>query len=466
MIPYIFYGVYDGVAGGLVTQATTTGGSNYNTTGHTTNTITGVTFASDTDFIAVDVMWTHFSSPAAISGVTIDGKTAAAISGTDTGALNAGTWIRQQSWGLVDPSGAGVTLGSAVNVVVTFAATVSVSQNVAQGYKGVDQTTPTEGGANSGLVAAGAGTKTQAPSTTTVAGDYLFGGYINFGGSTADVSTVDNQLAENWDSNNGTITNTADSAIAGSGETLGWTDLTFYNWAAHVFVIKAASPTTNYTNTVTENLGVADSSTQLSTYTSSVTENLSLSDAPAITVQFVVTRTEPLTMADTSAITVQFVVTRTEPITLADSSTQIYAYTSNITENISLADIISAGNNNFTNTVTENINVADINTISLQINIFNIENITLIDLSSVASQLIISIIENVSNADTIASQTQYFEAVNENFTELDSIFTPGWVTIIAGNVAVWNPINDAQTNSWIDVVDTQNPNWIIINDNQ
>jgi hypothetical protein len=227
--------------GGTVTQATTTGGSNYNTSGHTTNTITGVTFASDTDFIAVDVMWTHFSSPAAISGITIDGIAATAISGTDTGGLNAGTWIREQAWGLVDPSGAGVTLGSAVNVIVTFAATVTVSQNVAQGYKGVDQTTPTEGGANSGLVAAGGGTKTQAPSTTTAAGDYLFGGYINFGSSTADVATVDNQLAENWDSNNGTITNTADDAITGSGETLGWTDLTLYNWAAHVFVIKAAA---------------------------------------------------------------------------------------------------------------------------------------------------------------------------------------------------------------------------------
>jgi hypothetical protein len=237
----------------------------------------------------------------------------------------------------------------------------------------------------------------------------------------------------------------------------------------------------------TENLGVADSSTQVYAYTSSVTENLSLADiisagnnnftntvtenlalvdTPAITVQFVVTRTEPITLADTSAITVQFVVTRTEPITLADNSTQLSTYTTTINENITLADIISAGSNNFTNIVTENISVADTLAVTLQFDLSRVEDISLTDSSSVASQLLISIIENVSNADTLAAQTQSFVSINENFTILETVFTPGWVTIIAGNVAVWNPINDAQTDSWTDVVDTQNPNWINIIDNQ
>jgi hypothetical protein len=235
MFPFLCSG---GGLGSSIVTPTGTGLSQYNTSGHTTNTL-AITFPSDSKYIAIDVMATHFATVSAITSVTVDGQAATAVTGTDTGGLNAGVWIRE--WGYeIDPVAAGVTLGSSVNVVVTFAGTVTVSQNVAQAFTvGSGYSLSSEGGFNSGLVAAGGGTKTFAPTTTTVADNYLFGGYINFGSSVADVATVDTQVAENWDSNNGTITNCAMSAITGSGETLGWTDLNSFNYAGHVWVIKA-----------------------------------------------------------------------------------------------------------------------------------------------------------------------------------------------------------------------------------
>jgi hypothetical protein len=243
----------------------------------------------------------------------------------------------------------------------------------------------------------------------------------------------------------------------------------------------------NFTNAVTENISLADISTQSYAYTSNITENISLADiisagnsnftnavteninvADSSTQVYAYTSnvTENINVADTNTITVQFVVTRTEPITLADTPAVTLQFTLNITENIFLADIQDAGGTNFIDSLTENISVADTLAVTLQFDLSRIEDISLTDSSSAAKQLLFNIVEGVSNTDILAVQTQYSIAVNENFTVLDSTAISGWVTIVDSNGVVWSLINDAQTDSWTDVVDTQNPNWIIINDNQ
>jgi hypothetical protein len=60
------------------------------------------------------------------------------------------------------------------------------------------------------------------------------------GSGVGDIATNGTDVYESYDTNNGTIFSTADKLLTGSGQNIGWTDLTFYDWAAHCFVLKAA----------------------------------------------------------------------------------------------------------------------------------------------------------------------------------------------------------------------------------
>jgi hypothetical protein len=222
-----------------------------------------------------------------------------------------------------------------------------------------------------------------------------------------------------------------------------WTHLGAVDGERPFLTFDWVSNNTNYTNAVTENISLADSSTQLSTYALNVTENINVADSSTQVYAYTSNITENLSLADIiSAGNSNFTNAVTENINVADSSTQVYAYTSNITENLSLADIISAGNSNFTNAVTENINVADsstqsyaytsniteninvaaTNTITVQFVVTRTEPITLADTPAVTLQFTLNITENIFLADIQdAGGTNFIDSLTENISVADTL---------------------------------------------
>jgi hypothetical protein len=237
MIPYLFYGVYDGASGASVARIGASGGA-YQDTGHTSISFS-VTISAGTDFAVVNVLNTYFATVPAITSVTLDGVGCTLISGANTGSLSInGTNNRIAAYGLVNPN-----VGT-YNCVVTYASTVGFSSIAVQGYENVNTTTPTEGGFQAGVNAAAVGVKTIAPTTTTVSGDYLVSSFIttDAGGGLADLSNDGTDIREDWDSaSNGTLYSTADKALTGSGQDFEWTNSQFRDWTGIAYVIKAAS---------------------------------------------------------------------------------------------------------------------------------------------------------------------------------------------------------------------------------
>lgn len=197
-----------------------------------------VTIPGDADCVVLDLMATHFTTCQGATGVTCDGVAMTLVSGTDAGSMAFGAPCRHQSWVIIAPN------TGTVNITPTFGGTGGVSRShlAVQFYTGVDQTTPTEGGYASGRITSPTGgTKTFAPTTTTVADDYLICGYHNFGSGVGDIDADGVDIYESYDSNNGTIFGTADKLLTGSGQNMGWTDTETYDYAGHVFVLKAAA---------------------------------------------------------------------------------------------------------------------------------------------------------------------------------------------------------------------------------
>jgi hypothetical protein len=108
------------------------------------------TVPSDADCVVVDMMWTHFTTCQGISAMTLNGDAMAAVAGTDTGSMTGfGAPVRHQSWVIPAPD-----IGT-INITPTFSGGGGVSRShiSVQAYKGVNQSTPTEGGNSTGSAA-------------------------------------------------------------------------------------------------------------------------------------------------------------------------------------------------------------------------------------------------------------------------------------------------------------------------
>jgi hypothetical protein len=198
-----------------------------------------VTIDAGANHVVVDAQRTHFTTCQEITAMTCGGISMTAVAGTDVGSMAFSAPCRHQSWELHNPP------TGTQNIVPTYSGTGGTSRShlALQCYENVDDTTWSEGGFGSGRITSPTtGTKSFAPTTTTVAGDYLVGGYHNYGSGTGDIACSNGtNIYESYDTNNGTIFGTANRLITGSGESLQWTDLTLYDYAGHVFVLKASS---------------------------------------------------------------------------------------------------------------------------------------------------------------------------------------------------------------------------------
>jgi hypothetical protein len=205
------------------------------TSGH--NGAHSITIPSGTTLLVVLSFATHFTTCQAAT-FTFDGNAMTAVPNFNPGSIAFGAPCRLQAHYYVNPA------AGTFNVTPAYSGTGGVSRSYigCMTYDGSDTTTPVEGGNNSTTTpyAASGSVKSIAPTTTTVNGDYLVGGGINFGGGVGDLSSNGTDIGEAYDTNNGTIINFAHKALTGSGQSIGWTDLTFYNGANACFVIKAA----------------------------------------------------------------------------------------------------------------------------------------------------------------------------------------------------------------------------------
>jgi hypothetical protein len=200
-----------------------------------------VTIATGADFAFVNVIDLGFSAPPTIDSLTLDGVACTLITNSDSGgfSMNGGS-VRFRSYGLVAPN-----IGT-YNCVITYASSVLMSHAGVQAYSGVNQTTPTEGAFKHTAAQTASATqpKVISPTTTTVSGDYLAGGFISSdaGGGLGDLSTNGSEIGENWDNvNTGSLCSSADKAITGSGANIGWTNSEFRDWAGTMVVIKRAA---------------------------------------------------------------------------------------------------------------------------------------------------------------------------------------------------------------------------------
>jgi hypothetical protein len=205
-----------------------------NNSGHTTQTV-GITVTTET-YLSITVMWQHFATCPAISGVTVNGLPAVAVAGTDGGSISRGSNNRDQSWEFLTPS------AGTYNVVVTFASTTSDSLVNVRGFTSVNVLAASAGGFNPGLITASGSAKTIDPSVAPAVGDYLIGCYVNSGSGLGDVSTSDTQIDERYDTNNGSIFNISEKAVSSTSDVLTWTDTGSFDGAGHVYIIKAAPP--------------------------------------------------------------------------------------------------------------------------------------------------------------------------------------------------------------------------------
>jgi hypothetical protein len=220
----------------------------------------------------------------------------------------------------------------------------------------------------------------------------------------------------------------------------------------------------NYFGSATENIGLADLSTQVATFLQSLAENVNPNNSSGISTLYIFTIAENQTLADTPVIYFAATQARSEPInSIQDSNTQQSAFGQAITENIVLADIQSVVSQ-FIYSITENITLAEVQAIAAQFKssitenmiladssiaglvvLFNvIENLNVTDSSVQASQFLQTIIENFNIADSSAQQSAFLQSRIEPFTVADLAGATGWFKINNDQTITWTPINNTQ----------------------
>lgn len=189
----------------------------------------------------------------------------------------------------------------------------------------------------------------------------------------------------------------------------------------------------------TEDIGIADSSTQSSAFLESQTENITLADTEAASIQFQFNVTEPITSAESEAITAQFSATIVEAwgqtpysvpqqpsiasFAMAGSPFAGSFNTVGFLENPSY--IVQA---NLLDSITENATITETETITAQFPLSIAENTTVLDTPTITAQFLESLNENFGIADFSTQTSSFIESLTEATTIAEV------ETIIAGFV--------------------------------
>lgn len=296
-----------------------------------------------------------------------------------------------------------------------------------------------------------------------------------------------------------------------------------FGYAAFAQVPYASLPISanaNFFETITENINIADSNTQInvfnqlvfegivvddlnsqgSIYIQTLNENVGIGSINSEVFDALQSITEPIDAIESQqAIAAQFAQSKAENVNVDDSSVQYFAALEDRIEDAILDDLstqtsefyLALNENSFINSV-ENINAQfNVNRLEPILNVDNqqsiiagfaqsvAENIDIVDVEiignaflfsiaepinvaseqTISSQFIVVNVENIQLNDSSTQQSTFLEAIVEAVTILDKLCYNGWFKIDDSQTADWGPINEAQTPVWTDIVDSQTPDW-------
>lgn len=253
---------------------------------HSENTVSA-TLPSDCDFIAISFSVNNNLTVPALTSITVDGVSASDVSGCDVGELSINGYVRLYAYGLINPN------TGTINIVASMSSSVLNSVLVVQGYKNVNQTTPTEGGNNALIDDDGGSAFNLSPTTTTVDGDYLFAN-INSRGDPANIYCLDNELSNEVFSDSEVSFVCGDVATTGSGGQVRFHKGGYQLTSGWVFVIKQAETPLGQSQSIIINLDdISFASSQVLRHSQSL--SLSLDDI-AFTVNQIARHSQLLTV--------------------------------------------------------------------------------------------------------------------------------------------------------------------------
>ena len=239
-------------------------------------------------------------------------------------------------------------------------------------------------------------------------------------------------------------------------------------------VISAMADIPFYTGlaSITENLTSNDVNAAAGNFVGSVSESINSSDIPTVIANFISAISESNTLND--AVIGGWNVAITENTGLADSSTGFGTFVFAVVENISsftdvsiqaasypvsILEAISSISDSPLGLPTYIVSVTEGSTIAnTQIggwNVSVVENSTIVDNKTVVAAFVSTVSENINSNDLPSVIASFVSSIKEGTTIIDTPLGGGWFII-----------NDNQTITWVSLNDSQTPNWVQINNSQ
>jgi hypothetical protein len=211
-----------------------------------------------------------------------------------------------------------------------------------------------------------------------------------------------------------------------------------------------------------ETLTSGDSSTQLSAFLQSLSENSNPNDDTGISTLYIFEVAENQTMADDPVPYFAALQDRSEPIiSVQDSSTQQSVFLQAIIENTTLAEAIT-NVVQFLQTVTENITLADTPLIEAQFATSITENSTLED--SFLFMIVFTITENLNSADSSTQVSTFLQSLSENIVSAD--LSTQTFAFLQSRVEPFTVSDLAASGGWFKINNDQSVTWVPINNSQ
>lgn len=180
----------------------------------------------------------------------------------------------------------------------------------------------------------------------------------------------------------------------------------------------------NYGLLLSENSNLADAlSFNPAQYINTITENSSIADVLNGIFSLIMLRTEDVQMADSSTQGSTFGQAIAENIILGDLSSQLSTFIVARTEGMTAADVLAMVRGSFF-TVTENANIAELRTIT--------------------AQFAAAVAENINMADSSTQVSTFKQAITENMYLLADPIARGWIKINDNQTPNWVIINNQQ----------------------
>jgi hypothetical protein len=212
---------------------------------------------------------------------------------------------------------------------------------------------------------------------------------------------------------------------------------------------------------ITENLTSNDVNASAGNFVGSISESINSSDIPTVIANFISAISESNTLND--AVIGGWNVAITENTGLADSSTGFGTFVFAVVENISSFTDVSIQASSYPVSILEAISSLTDSSLGLptyavsvnegstiantQIggwNVSVVENSTIVDNKTVVAAFISSIAENVNSADLPSVIASFVSSIKEGTTINDAPLGGGWFVINDNQTITWIPINNSQ----------------------